>query len=99
MSRYLVLIPADEAAWEARPQEDKQRVFTVNGIIRATILVDGFVRGLWRVEREDDVATLHIQPFARLSRPVRAALEEEGLRLLAVTDAGSKRDVRFEPIS
>ena len=31
MSRYLVLIPADEAAWEARPQEDKQRVYDAHG--------------------------------------------------------------------
>jgi hypothetical protein len=31
MSRYLVLIPADEAAWEATPQEDKQRVFEAHG--------------------------------------------------------------------
>jgi hypothetical protein len=31
MGRYLVLIPADEAAWDAVPQEDKQRVYEAHG--------------------------------------------------------------------
>jgi hypothetical protein len=31
MSRYLVLIPADEAAWDATPQEEKERVYQAHG--------------------------------------------------------------------
>jgi hypothetical protein len=31
MSRYMVLIPGDEAAWEATAQEDKQRVYEAHG--------------------------------------------------------------------
>jgi len=30
MAKYVVLIPADEAAWEATPQEDKDRVYTAH---------------------------------------------------------------------
>ncbi|MCP3103804.1 winged helix DNA-binding domain-containing protein [Myxococcus sp. K15C18031901] len=81
-------------------EEHRRRVFTVNGIIRATVLVDGFVRGMWRVEREKTGATLCIEPFARISREDRAALTEEGLRLLSCVAADAPtHDVRFSRVS
>ncbi|MEU8032352.1 winged helix DNA-binding domain-containing protein [Streptomyces sp. NPDC049099] len=67
--------------------EDRARIFTRNGIVRATILVDGFVRGTWRIHREDGAATLLIEPFAALTGADRAALAEEGARLLAFAAA------------
>jgi hypothetical protein len=78
-------------------EPDRKRVFTVNGIIRATFLVDGFVRGMWRIEREGGTAALLIHPFEKLAAADRAALEEEGGRLVrfAAEDAG-QWDVRFE---
>lgn len=78
-------------------EADRKRVFTVNGIIRATFLVDGFVRGMWKIERDGDAAVLVISPFAPLAPADRAALEDEGGRLLrfAAEDA-ARRDVRFE---
>ncbi|HVH12552.1 MAG TPA: winged helix DNA-binding domain-containing protein [Longimicrobium sp.] len=78
-------------------EADRKRVFTVNGIIRATFLVDGFVRGMWKIEREKDAAVLAIHPFERLAAVDRAALEEEGDRLVrfAAEDA-ARWDVRFE---
>ncbi|MCD1260143.1 AlkZ family DNA glycosylase [Paenibacillus athensensis] len=60
----------------------RRRVFTVNGIIRPTILVDGFVAGIWKILSERGRAVLSVEPFAGLAEPVRAALAEEGLRLL-----------------
>ncbi|XXF79648.1 winged helix DNA-binding domain-containing protein [Myxococcaceae bacterium GXIMD 01537] len=81
-------------------EEDRAKVFTVNGIVRPTILVDGFVRGLWRIEEEAESATLRIQPFAKLSKQVRAALIEEGGRLLAFAAREARsHDVRFDPVS
>lgn len=78
-------------------EPDRKRVFTINGIIRATFLVDGFVRGMWKIEREGGAATLVIHPFARLARADRAALEEEGGRLLRFAAADAARwDVRVE---
>ncbi|HST62016.1 MAG TPA: winged helix DNA-binding domain-containing protein [Longimicrobium sp.] len=78
-------------------EPDRKRVFTVNGIIRATFLVDGFVRGMWKIEREGGAATLVINPFVKLAKADRAALEEEGGRLVrfAAEDAG-RWDVRVE---
>jgi hypothetical protein len=78
-------------------EADRKRVFTINGIIRATILVEGQVRGMWRMERDKAGAALVIQPFTPLAKADRAALEEEGGRLVrfAAEDAG-RWDVRFE---
>ena len=59
------------------------RFITVNGLVLGTILVDGFVGGTWKIARERDAATLHVAPFAPLAPPDRAALAEEGARLLA----------------
>jgi hypothetical protein len=54
-----------------------------NGIVPGTVLVDGFVRGTWRIARQRDAATLHVELFERVARSERAALTEEGGRLLA----------------
>ncbi|MFE1766027.1 winged helix DNA-binding domain-containing protein [Streptomyces angustmyceticus] len=78
--------------------EDRRRIFTRNGIVRATFLVDGFVRGMWALDRDRAGAVLRIEPFAPLGAADRAALSEEGARLLAfaAADAGA-HDIRFAP--
>ena len=76
--------------------EHRTRVFTSNGIIRATILVDGFVRGCWNLERAADRTTLVIEPFGSLTRDVRASLAEEGEHLLRFAALGSTdHDIRI----
>ncbi len=72
-------------------EEYRKRVFTINGIIRATFLVDGFVHGMWKIEKKRGEATLRIDPFDAIPKRERAALEEEGMRLLAAAhpEAGS----------
>ncbi|NTX53402.1 winged helix DNA-binding domain-containing protein [Myxococcus sp. CA039A] len=78
----------------------RKRVFTINGIIRPTVLVDGFVRGMWKLEREKERVTLRIEPFERIAREDRAALTEEGARLLAFAAPDSpSHDVHFAPVS
>ncbi|MYW02719.1 winged helix DNA-binding domain-containing protein [Streptomyces sp. SID3343] len=108
---------------------DRKRVFTINGIIRSTFLVDGFVAGLWRITRAgassggagvgasrgdgsrgggstgggsigggsirgDSAVVLEIEPFRPVGEADRAALAEEGARLLAFNGADC-REVRF----
>jgi hypothetical protein len=76
--------------------EHRWGVFTVNGRVLGTILVDGFVAGTWAIARDGGRATLRIQPFARLAKADRAALAEEGERLLGFAAAGAEdHDVRF----
>ncbi|MBO2460568.1 AlkZ family DNA glycosylase [Actinomadura sp. LCR2-06] len=81
-------------------EEHRRRVFTVNGIVRATYLVDGFVHGMWKIEKARGAATLRISPFAPVPGPERDALAEEGARLLAAAHPNAKsRAVEFEPPS
>lgn len=75
--------------------EHRPRVMTVNGIVRGTVLVDGFVGGTWRVERTRGSAVLAVTPFARLSRADRAALDSQGALLLRATDPDAAHAVAF----
>ncbi|MBC8074837.1 MAG: winged helix DNA-binding domain-containing protein, partial [Chloroflexales bacterium] len=62
--------------------EHRARVYLPGLRVRATILVDGFVRGAWKIERAKQGATLIIEPFVALGAPERQALVEEGERLV-----------------
>ncbi len=77
--------------------EHRAHVFTNNGLIPGTVLIDGFARASWRVDRQGAKAVLAIQPFVKVPRPMRATIAAEGEALLAfLTDApASRRDVRF----
>jgi hypothetical protein len=48
-------------------------------MVEATLLIDGFVAGLWRVERN----RVQIEPFAPLPRAARHEVEDEAARLEA----------------
>jgi len=77
-------------------EEDRQRVFTVNGIIRQTILVDGFVHGLWKLHQTGNDAFVEILPFRALTPADLRNLENEGETLIAFTAAGkTSLGVRF----
>jgi winged helix DNA-binding protein len=61
-------------------EEHRKRLFsTKNGVFPGTVLVDGFLRGEWRLSG----ATLTVTPYARLSKKDISAVEREGRRLLA----------------
>jgi Winged helix DNA-binding domain len=66
-----------------------------------SVLVDGFVRAGWRVEREkrqDGRATLVVLPVVMLTRAEETAVADEAARLLAFLAAdAADRDVRLEP--
>jgi winged helix DNA-binding protein len=53
------------------------RIVTNNGIVHATILVDGFVAGTWQLDNGHVV----LEPFAPLGRDVMRALQDEAERL------------------
>jgi hypothetical protein len=55
------------------------RIVTNNGIVHATILVDGFVAGTWQLDK----GRVTLEPFVRVGRDVRRALNEEIERLEA----------------
>jgi hypothetical protein len=70
------------------------RVFR-NGMIASTILVDGFVAGVWRVRRGRRSAALTVELWTRVARAAKEAIVEEGERLLAfAAEEAGEREVR-----
>lgn len=61
------------------------------------VLVDGFLKATWKVERTDGVATLRILLYEPIRKPERAELRAEGNQLLAFTDPDARaRRIRIE---
>ncbi|WP_432943286.1 winged helix DNA-binding domain-containing protein [Kribbella sp. CA-253562] len=78
---------------------DRSRVMTkeqqarvcVGAYIASTLLVDGFVHGMWKVEQVDGTAVLDVELFEPVPDP--QAVESEGLQLLRflAPDAADQR--------
>jgi hypothetical protein len=78
----------------------RQRMFTPNGIFPGTVLVDGFVAGMWRMARAKGAAAVTVEPFGELPARDREAVEAEAVRLLEfAAPQGARREVRFGPIA
>lgn len=75
------------------PDEYRKRV-CVGSMVFATVLVDGTVRGTWRLALGKDTATLTITSFERLPGAAVAEVEAEAVRLLEFAAADlDRRDV------
>ncbi|MER5525789.1 winged helix DNA-binding domain-containing protein [Streptomyces sp. NPDC002677] len=84
----LLLAHADRA--RVVPPEHRGRLWQGNQPHR-TLLVDGFLAGVWKPV--DDA--LVIEPFGPLSRAQRAAVLDEGERMLATLHPATSYDIRF----
>jgi hypothetical protein len=78
--------------------EHRKRLFGVkNGVFPGTFLVDGLVRGSWRLTKQRRSAVLTLTPWARTTRKDLTALTAEGTRMLDFAAAGAEsKDVRIE---
>ncbi|WP_253913064.1 winged helix DNA-binding domain-containing protein [Ralstonia pickettii] len=82
----------------ARILDDSHRkaIYTKNGILPPTLLIDGFVAGTWKLDVAREQATLTLRPFAKLAKSDTQALEEEGAQLLAFAAADcAAHTIRF----
>src|SRR5215470_7281381 len=70
--------------------EYRSKVYLPGLRVAATILVDGFVRGAWKIEKTKTDATLVIEPFNKLTKKDSAALTEEGERLVRFVEPKAK---------
>jgi len=74
-------------------------LFSSNGIMKGSLLVDGFVRAAWIPATGKHGTVLAITPFGRPIAPAdRPAIVAEGLKLLEFLAPGEKHDVRFAPV-
>ena len=93
----LVLSHADRT--RVISEQNRKRLFTRNGIFPGTVLINGFVLGIWRITRSRDAAALSIDMFESISGRDRDAVTREGERLLAFAEPGAQGyDIRFAPI-
>jgi hypothetical protein len=90
----LILSHADRSRMIA--DDYRKAIASKNGMVPATVLVDGFVRGTWKTERTRGKATLAIEQFEPLAKKDRDALVEEGERLIRFTGNDAEAfEVRF----
>lgn len=83
LARFDAAILGHDAAERTRilPEPYKKLVI-FSAEVWPTFLVDGFVAGRWTIAVTPKEAVLELKPFAKLSRADRAALVEEGERLV-----------------
>jgi hypothetical protein len=93
----LVLSHADRA--RVISPDHRQRLNTRNGIFPGTVLVDGFVAGMWRITRSRGAATLTIEMFAPASPAGRDAVVAEAERLLGFAAPGDGHEIRFAALA
>ncbi|UPZ28204.1 winged helix DNA-binding domain-containing protein [Streptomyces sp. LRE541] len=62
-----------------------------------TLLVDGFLAGVWRLEETGERAVLTVEPFGTLTGRRRAEVTEEAARMLTALNGPSSQtcDIRF----
>ena len=71
-------------------------LFSSNGIMKGSVLVDGFVRAGWKPIKDKSKTALVITPFDEpIRRQDRAPVTAEGLRLLAFLAPGENHAVEF----
>jgi hypothetical protein len=74
----------------------RKRVYLPALQVAATVLVDGFVAGAWKVATAKGVATLSVQPFGAFDKKTRDELVREGEVLLAFLEPeAAKRRVEI----
>src|SRR3984885_9752640 len=92
----LTLSHADRARVISEP--GRQRLYTKNGIFPGTVLIDGFVQGMWRVTIARRAAVLTVEMFGPVGRRDRDAVAAGGERLLDFAARGSPdAELRFGP--
>jgi Winged helix DNA-binding domain len=77
------------------PDEPRAPMFPGYESNLGSLLVDGFFRGQWKIDRDGGEATLEVEVTKRLSKRHASAVTGQGRRLLAFRDpVAEARDVR-----
>jgi Winged helix DNA-binding domain len=91
----VLLSHADRTRFVSEGARDRAR--RIPRPIHGSVLYDGRLAGVWRLDRTADTATLAVTPVERPTKRARASIAAEGRRLLRLLAAGAdRREVRLE---
>jgi hypothetical protein len=90
----LLLAHADRA--RVVSAANMKRFYTINGVFPGSVLVDGFVAGMWRLARSKGSATLAIELFGPVPDLDLVAIQAE--RMLAFCAPDAAHEIRFSPV-
>ncbi|MFJ4438143.1 winged helix DNA-binding domain-containing protein [Streptomyces sp. NPDC088923] len=76
------------------PEAARPYLFSKNGLVPGTVLVDGVVRAVWRAEK----GVVTVTPLRKLTGAELAGVEAEGAGLAAFL-AGARGEVRVGPVA
>lgn len=71
-------------------ETDLKTLRATERLVRGSVLVDGFFRGLWQIRHRRGVATLHIESYGPLSNHDCDSVAEEGGHLLKFAASNAK---------
>jgi len=91
-----LLLSHDDRSRVVHPGHLK-RFYTINGVFPGSVLVDGFVAGMWRLARAKGAATLTVELFG--STRERDQVAREAGRMLEFCAPGVSHDIRFGAIT
>jgi hypothetical protein len=84
----------------SRFRDEREWLAAAEGRVMGTVLVDGLVRAVWRLEDDADDSTLLVQHAPWLAKRAAASLAAEGRRYLGfVRPEARERAVRLVPVS
>ena len=79
------------------PDIVRERAGRLPGRVQGSVLHDGTLAAVWRIERHGDRATLVVSPVERLTKRATASIAAEGRRLLRLVEKDADRqDVHLE---
>ena len=91
----VLLSHADRSRFVSDAAREGARGLT--GRVQGTVLHDGMLSCVWRIDREDETATLVVSPVVRLAKRAATSIAAEGRRLLRlIAEDARRRDVRIE---
>ena len=63
------------------PELHRKKVFVSAGRVLGTVIIDGFVAAIWKIEREKERVTLRVTLFGEQTEDILEKIEAEGLAL------------------
>ena len=78
------------------PEAHRKKVFVSAGRVLGSVLIDGFVSAIWKLQRDKQLTTRQVALFERQDDDTLAVIRAEGLALLRFIDDDSAEQYRVD---